>query len=503
LDWLNKIKKHIPQKPNWKKIKRKYGKKAAVAAAVTTAVVTTGAVVTSEAPKTPTEPLPPKPPPPKQTEPPKVPEKPAPAPAPKPAAPAPTPAAPTPAPTPAAPAPTPAAAPEPAPAPKPTPAPQPAPAPVPESKPSPASTPAPAEPAPSAEDDKKAQIKAAEKKVATMKRRLAVAEADPKFADPELQRQRLAEAEAELAALKGSQPPPPPPPAAAAKPSAVVTNAPPMNKPEEVAEKTAGPAPAAVPSGAATGGASLASVTTKDNSVELQGMNPGFESVVARMAAEFKEKTGKKLLITSGVRSNEKQQQLWFSKIDAAGGEDAVAAAGGGNLMAGAKKLGITSKVAPPVAPLGIDRANKIMAPGKGSKHLLGLAIDINSKGEGGINALAGPRTASTGWLEKFGLQRPIPNEDWHIELAGAPGAGDVGAVPGKNGPTDPGSGKATPIPTDPKTGEKLYDASKSVDQLKKEKPRGAETVIVTNTHTDGVIKHKSKPQNQTATVPT
>ena len=65
-----------------------------------------------------------------------------------------------------------------------------------------------------------------------------------------------------------------------------------------------------------------------------------------------------------------------------------------------------------------------------------GLAIDINSKGADGINKLAGSRDSPTGWLEKFGLIRPIPGEDWHIQLAKTPAVADGKNVVNDNGKT-------------------------------------------------------------------
>jgi hypothetical protein len=68
--------------------------------------------------------------------------------------------------------------------------------------------------------------------------------------------------------------------------------------------------------------------------------------------------------------------------------------------------------------------------------HLFGLAIDVNSKGDGGINKLAGPRDKPTGWLERFGLTRPIPGEDWHIQLVKTPPVADGKTVVNDNGKT-------------------------------------------------------------------
>jgi hypothetical protein len=175
----------------------------------------------------------------------------------------------------------------------------------------------------------------------------------------------------------------------------------------------------------AAGGGSLGSVASVQSGVDLSGLHPEFEKRLVNMATAFKEQTGKKLLITSAYRSNEKQAELFRAKVAQLGGDERAAA-----------KL-----VARPMPPLGT---------GRGSFHLKGLAIDINSKGPGGINALAGSRDNPTGWLEKFGLIRNVPKEDWHIQPSGTlptadnpenPGAPTL--VAGKDGkPMDLSSGK-------------------------------------------------------------
>lgn len=240
---------------------------------------------------------------------------------------------------------------------------------------------------------------------------------------------------------------------AATAPAPSVSPAPtPMAAPM-TAGKSSGAPPPATPS-------SLSSVVKlADSGVSLDGIQTPLEKNVATMAAAFKQQTGKTLLVTSGIRSNEKQKQLFDAKVAQLGGN-----------VAAAKKL-----VAEPMAPLG---------QGKGSMHLKGLAIDINSKGDAGINMLAGTRDAPTGWLEKFGLTRPVPNEDWHVQLSGSPPTGDVGGVPGKDGnPVDPSTGKPLPVPKDPTTGQKLMDSSKTVAQIKHENSQpGTTTVVIRDT---------------------
>lgn len=240
---------------------------------------------------------------------------------------------------------------------------------------------------------------------------------------------------------------------AAAAPAPSVSPAPtPMAAPMAAGKSSDTPPPAT-----ASSLSSVVKLAAPD--VSLDGMQGAFEKTVATMAAAFKQQTGKTLLVTSGIRSNEKQKQLFDAKVAQLGGN-----------VAAAKKL-----VAEPMAPLG---------QGKGSMHLKGLAIDINSKGDAGINMLAGTRDAPTGWLEKFGLTRPVPNEDWHVQLSGSPPTGDVGGVPGKDGnPVDPSTGKPLPVPKDPTTGQKLMDSSKTVAQIKHENSQpGTTTVVIRDT---------------------
>jgi hypothetical protein len=186
--------------------------------------------------------------------------------------------------------------------------------------------------------------------------------------------------------------------------------------------KSTSPMPAGQPS-------DLASATQVQSGVEIKGIQPTLAGRVAAAAADFKAKTGKKLMITSGFRSNEKQKQLFDAKL----------AENGGNVAATRKM------VAEPAAPLG---------NGRGSQHMIGLAIDINSKGESGLNVLAGPRTKPTGWLESFGLTRPVNNEDWHVQLTGSPATpdnpdkpGDPVLAPSKDGVANPATGEKKPEP--------------------------------------------------------
>ena len=232
----------------------------------------------------------------------------------------------------------------------------------------------------------------------------------------------------------------------------------------------------------------LSGVATLQSGVDTSGLNPEFEKRVAAMAADFKAKTGKSLLVTSGVRSNEKQKELYDKKVAELGGNEAAA-----------RKL-----VAEPMPPLG---------KGKGSFHLKGFALDINSKGAAGLNALAGPRTAPTGWLESYGLSRPVANEDWHIQPSGSVPTADNPVNPGaptlvadKSGkPIEVNSGKKEtigPAASPPSTGTQVAAASSDVaaGQRQQAKPSAPVIINASTTNNTKVQKNETvavnKPQN-------
>ena len=216
----------------------------------------------------------------------------------------------------------------------------------------------------------------------------------------------------------------------------------------------AGPAPTPTPAKTEIPKGTLDTLTKKaDAGVDTSKFDPEFQRRVETMAAAFKQQTGKMLLITSGYRSNEKQKELYDADL--------------------AKNNGKPSgKVAQPMAPLG---------SGKGSVHIKGFGIDINSKEPDGLNVLAGPRDKSKGWLEKFGLIRNVKGEDWHVTIGGAPSTPDDTIVTSKSGATvDPATGQAK--------GEGLNVGKSStelaVEQRNQSKPK-TPTVInagVTNT---------------------
>lgn len=247
----------------------------------------------------------------------------------------------------------------------------------------------------------------------------------------------------------------------------------------------AAPAPAAAapsstvasaPAAAPAGGGSISAVTTKQNDgVNISGLNPDFEKRLAAMAADFMQKTGKKLMITSGLRTAQKQKELWDAKLKETGGN-----------VAETRKW-----VAEPPPPFGNGKVNS---------HMSGLAIDINARGDAGINVLAGSRSQSTGWLEQFGLVRNVPGEDWHVQLASVPPTPDNPnkpgapiAVPGKDGaPVNVATGQSAPEPKTPaKSGESvggnptsgadLNQKSAEVGSDKADKPKGNVNINVVN----------------------
>lgn len=147
----------------------------------------------------------------------------------------------------------------------------------------------------------------------------------------------------------------------------------------------------------------LSAVTTKAPGVDTEGVNKGLQDRVAKMGEAFQEVTGKKLMITSGYRSEQKQMELWnkkYAEIKAANPNDTEA-----QLMKKTRKW-----VALPAA-LG----------GKGSAHGRGTAFDINSKGSAGIDAIDGQifngqQVSTDSFLAMFGLRRPLDHEPWHIQ---------------------------------------------------------------------------------------
>ena len=261
-------------------------------------------------------------------------------------------------------------------------------------------------------------------------------------------------------------PPPPPPPSKYRSKKSVLapTEEKPAPKPVAIAPAPsatpAAPAPAPTPAKAEVPKGNLDNLTKKaDAGVDTSKFDPAFQSRVEAMAAAFKQQTGKMLSITSGYRSNEKQKELYDADL--------------------AKNNGKPSgKVAQPMAPLG---------SGAGSVHMKGFGIDINSKGDTGLNVLAGTRDNPTGWLEKFGLIRNVKGEDWHVTIGGAPPTPDDDVVTSKSGATiDPATGKSK--------GEGLNVGKSStelaVEQRNQSKPKNP-TVINAGITNNTVVESK------------
>jgi len=315
---------------------------------------------------------------------------------------------------------------------------------------------------------------------------------EPKGDVPKLDEEKVKK-EAEKKAEKKGKPKEKPvqKPAEAPAPTPTPAAAAPSPAPTPAAPAPATPPPPTAPSPAGeikapAGG--LSGVATLQSGVDTSGLNPEFEKRVAAMAADFKAKTGKSLLVTSGVRSNEKQKELYDKKVAELGGNEAAA-----------RKL-----VAEPMPPLG---------KGKGSFHLKGFALDINSKGAAGLNALAGPRTAPTGWLESYGLSRPVANEDWHIQPSGSVPTADNPVNPGaptlvadKSGkPIEVNSGKKEtigPAASPPSTGTQVAAASSDVAAGQRQQAKPSTPVIINASTTNNTKVQKNetvavnKPQN-------
>ena len=247
-------------------------------------------------------------------------------------------------------------------------------------------------------------------------------------------------------------PPPPKAPAPAAKPEPKldVSKVPPSVKPVPSDVK---PAPEA------TSAKSLKSVV-EDNKptftpIDYSGLNPAFEKRLVEMATAYTKETGKKLLINSAYRSNEEQKEIYDKWV-----------------TSGKKPEG--KKVAKPKAPLkGIDGTS-----GTGSLHTSGTAIDIQAKGQP-FGKLIGSLDNPSGWLEKFGLGRPVSTEDWHVAPLKSLPTPDGDIVSNKSGKAvDLETGKPPPN----------YDVGKSSAELAAEqrgqsKPKNPVYVNATTTN--------------------
>ena len=155
-------------------------------------------------------------------------------------------------------------------------------------------------------------------------------------------------------------------------------------------------------------------VNLKDSSIDLASMDPAVKKRLAAVAYEYFTSTGKKIQINSAFRDPKEQAELF--------------------------------------AKYGSPRAAR---PGK-SKHEVGLAIDMNSADAN--------QATSMGLFDKYGFQRPIASEPWHVEAKEARNSV-------ADNPTNPGqavlvsnAGK----PTIPSSGVAVND-----NQLKQAVPAG------------------------------
>jgi len=207
--------------------------------------------------------------------------------------------------------------------------------------------------------------------------------------------------------------------------------------------------------------------------VDIIGLAPDFSNRIALMAKDFFDKTKIKLQINSGYRSSEKQQQLY------------------------AEYLAKGGKSNPKLAP--------VAKPGT-SFHEKKLAVDIQAtsgpKGTGStkgfLNELAGYVDNPSGWLESFGIIRPVTSakvgadrkEDWHIQIAGSvptPDApdGSTTSVDSQGKPIDVSTGKT-------EVGTELSKASNqlSIEQREQSKPQNP-TIILAGTKNNIVAETK------------
>lgn len=171
-----------------------------------------------------------------------------------------------------------------------------------------------------------------------------------------------------------------------------------------------------------------------DGKARLNGMNPAMLKLFKAMAQEYGEKTGKKIVVTSGYRTFEEQEAL--HKKDPA----------------------------------------KAAAPGR-SLHEFGLAVDIASATADELDKL--------GLMRKYGFTRPVGMEPWHVEMAGiqsdiarakkdaAFATAGIEASPGKGGAgwgTVKGVGKYS---RNPNMAKKIFDSGDSTTNIGQQEAAG------------------------------
>lgn len=141
----------------------------------------------------------------------------------------------------------------------------------------------------------------------------------------------------------------------------------------------------------------VGSVITKSGPVNLDGLDPRFQSGLSGMSQEYFAATGKKLQFNSGFRSQEEQERLYRSK------------------------------------PAGMAAR-----PGS-SLHNYGLAVDVQSSQANELDKL--------GLLQKYGFARPIKNEPWHMQPAGLSLAAAKAGLYSADAPANQSKASAMPSP--------------------------------------------------------
>jgi hypothetical protein len=155
-------------------------------------------------------------------------------------------------------------------------------------------------------------------------------------------------------------------------------------------------------------------VFTKNANVNVDGVNPQLQSKLVAMGQEYKEKTGKTININSGYRSIADQEKLYKTM-----------------------KPGMAAK------------------PGS-SLHNYGLAVDIPSNTANELDKL--------GLLQKYGMERPISNEPWHIQPKGVSVAAAKSGIYSADAPKDQGASTqvANSTPSSPSVSAANVEAPKT-----------------------------------------
>lgn len=184
---------------------------------------------------------------------------------------------------------------------------------------------------------------------------------------------------------------------------------------------------------------------TKNANVNVDGVNPQLQSKLVAMGQEYKEKTGKNININSGYRSIADQEKLYKSM-----------------------KPGMAAK------------------PGS-SLHNYGLAVDIPSNTANELDKL--------GLLSKYGMERPISNEPWHIQPKGVSVAAAKSGIYSADAPRDQGAGSqvATATPSTPSVSPAIVEAPNTSS--------GAQTPVAQNS--GGVNTGTSGNSMSVSSIPT